>query len=74
MTLQELETTLLQLAPSQKRYLIQVLKKSLNVTEYKDDRDPQPLSLFFQHSPLATVADELDLTRDRSLPPAHLFL
>lgn len=71
MTVQDLEAELLQLSPSEKLRLIQLLAQSLNTHMVApQDRHPLKLSEFFRQSPLAEVVakEEFDLERDRSLP------
>jgi hypothetical protein len=70
MSLQELETQLLQLDPAQKIHLIQVLTQSL-----ASSPAPEPSIVdFFRNSPLCEVADELDLSRDSSPIPDRIIL
>jgi hypothetical protein len=70
MTVQELEQQLLDLPPTEKLRIIQILAKSLD-TLWNDKKQDSParLSEFFRQSPLAEVAatGDLDLDRDRSL-------
>jgi hypothetical protein len=75
MTLAELKERLLELSPPQKRQLIHFLTDSLGNTEIEDlESETVPLSVFFRQSPLASVASELDLQRDRRLTPDRLEL
>ncbi|TAF49314.1 MAG: hypothetical protein EAZ61_14580 [Oscillatoriales cyanobacterium] len=74
MTLQEIEANALQLIPQQKRYLIQILTESLQNTEPDNTTPTETLTQFFQLSPLAATIDELDLSRDRCLPPNRISL
>ena len=71
MIIPELEQQLLQLSPNDKLYIIQLLSQSLTM-ENKNyptlPEQPSKLSEFFRQSPLAEVAEELDLSRDTSLP------
>ncbi|MBF2067443.1 MAG: hypothetical protein IGS39_23950 [Calothrix sp. C42_A2020_038] len=67
MVIPELEQQLLQLSPKDKLYIIQLLAQSLT-TENTHPEKPTKLSDFFRQSPLAEVAEEIDLTRERSLP------
>jgi len=69
MAIQELEQQLLQLSPNDKLYIIQFLAQSLT-TDNKNTHPDQPskLSEFFRQSPLAELTEELDLSRDRTLP------
>ncbi|MBD2136751.1 hypothetical protein H6F32_03900 [Anabaena sp. FACHB-1237] len=71
MVIPELEQQLLQLSLNDKLYIIQLLVQSLNM-ENKNyqtlPEQPSKLSEFFRQSPLAEVAEELDLSRDTSLP------
>ncbi|MGB3238183.1 MAG: hypothetical protein WBB29_07800 [Geitlerinemataceae cyanobacterium] len=77
MTVQELEQQLLHLPPTDKLRIIQLLAESLNVLWSGTSQEPSStLSEFFRQSPLAEVAatEELDLSRDRSLPIDRLIL
>ncbi|MDP5339467.1 MAG: hypothetical protein NWQ28_12930 [Nodularia sp. (in: cyanobacteria)] len=69
MVIPELEQQLLQLSPKDKLHIIQLLLQSLT-TDNHNTRPEQPskLSEFFRQSPLAEVAEELDLSRDTTLP------
>ena len=70
MTAQELEQQLLNLPPSEKLRLIQILAQSLNGVLAESDEDSDlSISEFFRQSPLAeaVASGELDLSRDRSL-------
>lgn len=69
MVIPELEQQLLQLSPKDKLHIIQLLAQSLT-TDNNNTRPEQPskLSEFFRQSPLAEVAEELDLSRDTTLP------
>jgi hypothetical protein len=67
MVIPELEQQLLQLSPKDKLYIIQLLAQSLT-TENTHPEEPTKLSDFFRQSPLAEVAEEIDLSRERSLP------
>ncbi|AVH67696.1 MULTISPECIES: hypothetical protein [unclassified Nostoc] len=67
MAIQELEQQLLQLSPNDKLYIIQLLAQSLTTHNTQPDQ-PSKLSDFFRQSPLAELTEELDLSRDRSLP------
>ncbi|KZL50641.1 hypothetical protein A2T98_06220 [Nodularia spumigena CENA596] len=69
MVIPELEQQLLQLSPKDKLHIIQLLAQSLT-TDNDNLRPEQPskLSEFFRQSPLAEVAEELDLSRDTTLP------
>ncbi|MEH2097141.1 hypothetical protein [Nostoc sp.] len=67
MAIQELEQQLLQLSPNDKLYIIQLLAQSLTTHNTQADQ-PSKLSDFFRQSPLAELTEELDLSRDRSLP------
>ncbi|BAY65117.1 hypothetical protein NIES22_52190 [Calothrix brevissima NIES-22] len=66
MVIPELEQQLLQLSPNKKLYIIQLLAQSLTIHNTHSEQ-PSKLSEFFRHSPLTEVAEELDLSRDRSL-------
>ncbi|BAY78470.1 hypothetical protein NIES25_49440 [Nostoc linckia NIES-25] len=67
MVISELEQKLLQLSPDEKLYIIQLLAQSLTSHNNNTHPDqPTKLSEFFRQSPLAELADELDLSRDRS--------
>ena len=69
MVIPELEQELLKLLPNDKLYIIQLLAQSLTTPDRKNYSDkPSKLSEFFRQSPLAEVSEELDLSRDRSLP------
>ena len=69
MTIPELEKQLLQLSLNDKLYIIQLLAQSLTVPNRNAQAErPVKLSEFFRQSPLAEVSEELDLSRDRSLP------
>ncbi len=76
MTIQELEKQLLTLAPDEKRRLIQLLTQSLatETTSASAAQETESLVEFFRNSPLCEVADQLDLTRDRSLIPDRVQL
>ncbi|MBD2568314.1 hypothetical protein [Anabaena lutea] len=74
MVIPELEQQLLQLSHNDKLYIIQLLAQSLT-TGNTNSEQPTKISEFFRQSPLAEVAEELDLNRDsfarrrhRSLP------
>ncbi|BAY26272.1 hypothetical protein NIES2100_60860 [Calothrix sp. NIES-2100] len=67
MVIQELEQQLLQLSPNDKLYIIQILAQSLT-KQSTHPEEPSKLSEFFRQSPLAEIAEELDLSRERSLP------
>jgi hypothetical protein len=70
MTVQELEQQLLDLPPTEKLRIIQILAQSLDALWSDKNQDsPAKLSEFFRQSPLAEVAaaGDLDLDRDRSL-------
>ncbi|NJS16111.1 MAG: hypothetical protein HC787_02170 [Nostocaceae cyanobacterium CSU_2_110] len=67
MVIPELEQQLLQLSPKDKLYIIQLLAQSLT-TENTHPEEHTKLSDFFRQSPLAEVAEEIDLSRERSLP------
>jgi hypothetical protein len=70
MTVQELEQQLLDLPPTEKLRIIQILAQSLDALWIDKSQDsPAKLSEFFRQSPLAEVAatGDLDLDRDRSL-------
>lgn len=71
MVISELEQQLLQLSPNDKLYIIQLLAQSLTM-ENKNNKilpkQPSKLSEFFRQSPLTEVAEELELSRDTSLP------
>jgi hypothetical protein len=67
MVIQELEQQLLQLSPNDKLHIIQLLAQSLT-THNTHPEEPTKLSEFFRQSPLAEIAEELDLSRERSLP------
>jgi hypothetical protein len=67
MTVQELEQQLLDLPPTEKLRIIQVLAQSLDALWSNKKQDsPAKLSEFFRQSPLAEVVatGELDLDRD----------
>jgi hypothetical protein len=67
MVIQELEQQLLQLSPNDKLYIIQFLAQSLS-THNSHPEETTKLSEFFRQSPLAEIAEELDLSREISLP------
>ncbi|QYX32930.1 hypothetical protein [Sphaerospermopsis torques-reginae] len=67
MVIPELEQQLLQLSHNDKLYIIQLLAQSLT-TSNTNSEQPTKISEFFRQSPLAELAEELDLNRDRSLP------
>jgi hypothetical protein len=67
MVIQELEQQLLQLSPNDKLHIIQLLAQSLT-THNTHPEEPTKLSEFFRQSPVAEIAEELDLSRERSLP------
>jgi len=69
MVIPELEQQLLQLSLNDKLYIIQLLAQSLTAPNHKTYPDePSKLSAFFRQSPLTELSDELDFSRDRSLP------
>lgn len=69
MGIPELEQQLLQLSPNDKLYIIQLLAQSLTTHNHNTHPEqPSKLSEFFRQSPLVEIAEELDLSRDRSLP------
>ncbi|HLP87483.1 MAG TPA: hypothetical protein VK184_02615 [Nostocaceae cyanobacterium] len=71
MIVPELEQQLLQLSPNDKLYIIQLLAQSLTIQNKNNEilpKEPSKLSEFFRQSPLVEVAEELDLSRDTSLP------
>ena len=69
MAIPELEQQLLQLSLNDKLYIIQLLAQSLTAPDRNTHPDqPSKLSEFFRQSPLAEVSEELDFSRDRSLP------
>ncbi|MFK0733732.1 MAG: hypothetical protein ACFKPT_26855 [Gloeotrichia echinulata GP01] len=69
MAIPELEQQLLQLSFNDKLYIIQLLAQSLTTPNRNTQPDkPSKLSEFFRQSPLVEVSEELDLSRDRSLP------
>jgi hypothetical protein len=68
MAIQELEQQLLQLSPNDKLYIIQLLAQSLTTHNNTHPDQPSKLSEFFRQSPLAELTEELDLSRDRTLP------
>ena len=68
MAIQELEQQLLQLSPNDKLYIIQLLAQSLTTHNNTYPDQPSKLSEFFRQSPLAELTEELDLSRDRTLP------
>lgn len=84
MTTQELEQQLLNLEPAEKRRLIQLLTQSLTTEPTIESSTPPPLPTqkaeanslveFFRTSPLCEVADEIDLTRNKSLIPDRVIL
>jgi hypothetical protein len=61
MVIPELEQQLLQLSHNDKLYIIQLLAQSLT-TENTHPEEPTKLSDFFRQSPLAEVAEEIDLS------------
>lgn len=67
MVIPELEQQLLQLSPNEKLYIIQLLAQSLTIDNTHPEQ-PSKLSEFFRQSPLAELNEEIDLSRDRSLP------
>jgi len=77
MVIPELEKQLLQLSANDKLYIIQFLAQNLAIPEDQTDRPSKldgscvpnaTLSDFFRQSPLVGIAEELDFSRDRSLP------
>ncbi|MDB9372301.1 hypothetical protein [Nodularia sphaerocarpa] len=69
MVIPELEQQLLQLSPKDKLHIIQLLAQSLTTDNYNTrPEQPSKLSEFFRQSPLAEIAEELDLSRDTTLP------
>lgn len=65
MIIPELEQQLLELSPNDKLYIIQLLAQSLTKESKHDEtlpEQPGKLSDFFRQSPLAEVAEELDLS------------
>ncbi len=67
MVIPELEEQLLQLPPNDKLYIIQLLIQSLT-TQNTHPEQTTTLVEFFRQSPLVGIAEELDFSRDRSLP------
>ncbi len=67
MVIPELEKQLLQLSPNDKLYIIQLLAQSLT-THNTYPEQTTTLVEFFRQSPLVGIAEELDFSRDRSLP------
>jgi len=67
MVIPELETQLLQLSPNDKLYIIQLLAQSLT-TQNTHPEQLTTLVEFFRQSPLVGIAEELDFSRDNSLP------
>jgi hypothetical protein len=68
MVIPELEQQLLQLSAKEKLYIIQLLAQSLTTENHNTPPEqPSKLSDFFRQSPLAEVAEELDLSRDTTL-------
>ncbi len=67
MVIPELEQQLLQLPINDKLHIIQLLAQSLT-TYNTHSEQPTKLSEFFRQSPLAELTEELDLSRDHSLP------
>ncbi|MBW4672204.1 MAG: hypothetical protein KME60_33495 [Cyanomargarita calcarea GSE-NOS-MK-12-04C] len=67
MVIPELEKQLLQLSHNDKLYIIQLLAQSLT-THNTHPEEPTTLVEFFRQSPLVGIAEELDFSRDRSLP------
>ena len=67
MTISELEQQLLQLTPNEKLHIIQLLTQSLT-THSTHSEQPTTLVEFFSQSPLVEISEELDFSRDRSLP------
>jgi hypothetical protein len=75
MAIPELEQQLLQLSLNDKLHIIQLLAQSLTAPNHNTHPDqPSKLSEFFRQSPLAEVSEELDFSRDRSLPRDDLTL
>lgn len=75
MVIPELEQQLLQLSLNDKLYIIQLLAQSLTAPDRNSQSDQaSQLSEFFRQSPLAEVSEELDFSRDRSLPREDLTL
>lgn len=69
MVIPELEQQLLQLSLNDKLYIIQRLAQSLTAPNQKTHSDePTKLSEFFRQSPLTEFSEELDFSRNRSLP------
>ncbi|MBC5797566.1 MULTISPECIES: hypothetical protein [Sphaerospermopsis] len=71
MVIPELEQQLLQLSAHEKIYIIQLLAQSLTLDHPNNKaltEQPSKLSEFFRQSPLTEVAEELDLSRNKSLP------
>lgn len=75
MVIPELEQQLLQLSLNDKLYIIQLLAQSLTLPNNKTHPDePSKLSEFFRQSPLTEFSEELDFSRDRSLPRDNFIL
>jgi len=75
MAIPELEQQLLQLSLNDKLYIIQLLAQSLTAPNHKTHPDePSKLSEFFRQSPLTEFSEELDFSRDRSLPRDNFTL
>ena len=69
MVIPELEKQLLQLSPKDKLHIIQLLAQSLTTDNHNTHPEqPSKLSEFFRQSPLSEFAEELDLSRDTTLP------
>ncbi|MEB3148193.1 MAG: hypothetical protein VKL60_04130, partial [Sphaerospermopsis sp.] len=71
MVIPELEKQLLQLSTHEKIYIIQLLAQSLTMDHPNNKtltEQPSKISEFFRQSPLTEVAEELDLSRNKSLP------
>ncbi|NJK39835.1 MAG: hypothetical protein HC920_20335 [Oscillatoriales cyanobacterium SM2_3_0] len=75
MAIPDLEEQVLRLSPNEKLHLIQLLAQSLSASWVQESQHlSDSLSNFFRQSPLAQIAEseELDLSRDRSLPGHRL--
>jgi hypothetical protein len=73
MSIQELETQLLNLNQNERQRIIEMLLQSLSLPEPEPGKETSIVE-FFRNSPLCEVADELDLTRDQSPIPDRIAL
>jgi hypothetical protein len=76
MSIQELETQLLNLDRDDQVHMLQLLERSLRSTAEKPPQPRRNLADLFRNSPLAEAiaSGELDLTRDQTIEPDRFIL